>query len=237
MKTLFNLIAACLLLASPGGAASADQVTFVLRFAGLKLGSLVYMGNEGPSTYAASMRFQTGGVAGLISNVTFDASSQGRRLPDGKLSPTRYWEETLRDGDQEVTEIVWRGKTPDITLETPAQPDQLDPRQAIGSVDLMTGMHLLLRSVAPEDACRLDTTTYDGKRLMRLSLDAPDKERTGQVTCSGGFSRLKGVAPQGMIDILFGGFDMTYRSLPDGRLRVDRMVLRTPVGRVSLAVE
>jgi hypothetical protein len=237
MRPLFTRIAALLMFVSLGSATNADQVTFVLRLAGIKLGTLTYADNDGAPSYAAGMKFQTGGLAGLISSVTFDAQSQGRKTAAGDLLPAKYREESLRDGEREVTEIVWRGKTPEITVETPAQPDRLDPRQAVGSVDLMTGMHFLLRAIPPEDACNLDMTTYDGKRLMRLRLGAPTWDRSGQVTCTGGFSRLKGVAPQGMIDTMFGEFDMTYRPLPDGRIRVDRMVLRTPVGRAILAVE
>jgi len=79
--------------------------------------------------------------------------------------------------------------------------------------------------------------TYDGKRLMRLQLSEPGRDRSGQMTCTGGLSRLKGVAPQGMIDTMFEAFDMTYRPLPDHRIRVHRMVLWTPVGPVILAIE
>lgn len=237
MRPLCNRIAALLIVVSLGSAASAEQVTFVLRLAGLKLGTLSYTDAGDAASYSAGMRFQTGGLAGLLSSVTFDAASQGRRTPDGALVPVKYREESLRGDEREVTEIVWQGETPEITVEIPSQPDRLDPRQAVGSIDLMTGMHLILRAIPPEDACKLDVTTYDGKRLMRLRLGSPGRDPEGQVTCTGGFSRLKGVAPQGMIDTMFGGFDMTYGSLPDGRIRVDRMVLHTPVGRAILAVE
>ncbi|MDU8913532.1 hypothetical protein [Aestuariicoccus sp. MJ-SS9] len=129
------------------------------------------------------------------------------------------------------------GKTPDIAVEKPPQPDRLDPRQAVGSVDLMTGMHLLLRAIAPEDACKLDATTYDGKRLMRLTLSDATEDRSGRVSCTGKFSRLKGVAPEGLFDTMFAKFEVTYRTLADGRVRADRMVLKTPLGRAVLASE
>lgn len=237
MTALLSRIAGILLLGALCSPAIAEQTTLVLRLTGLKLGTLAYADDVGPSTYAARMRFTTGGFAGLLSSVSFDAQAQGGRTSDGTLSPTKYSEESLRDGEREVTEIVWRGTSPDITVETPPQPDRLDPRQAVGSVDLMTGMHMLLRAIPPEEACTLDVTTYDGKRLMRLTLVKAAPDRSGQPTCQGTFSRLKGVAPKGMFDTMFAEFDMSYQALPDGRLRVDRMVLRTPVGRAVLAVE
>ncbi|SMX40705.1 DUF3108 domain-containing protein [Maliponia aquimaris] len=237
MKTMLSRIAGILLLGALCSPAVADQTTLVLRLTGLKLGTLAYADDVGPSRYAARMRFTTGGFAGLLSSVSFDARAQGRRTSGGTVSPTKYREESLRDGEREVTEIAWRGKAPDITVETPPQPDRLDPRQAVGSVDLMTGMHMLLRAIPPEQACKLDVTTYDGKRLMRLTLVKAAPDRAGRPTCKGTFNRLKGVAPKGMFDTMFAEFDMTYQALPDGRLRVDRMVLRTPVGRAVLAVE
>lgn len=237
MSMLLNRIAGLFLAGALCTPAVAEQTTLVLRLTGLKLGTLAYASDVGTSAYAARMLFRTGGFAGLVAGVSFDAQSQGRRDAAGNLAPSKYREESVRDGESEVTEIVWQGRTPDITVETPPQPDRLDPRQAAGSVDLMTGMHMLLRTIPPEEACKLDVTTYDGKRLMRLTLARAEPDRSGRPTCQGTFSRLKGVAPKGMFDTMFAGFDMTYAALPDGRLRVDRMVLRTPVGRAVLAVE
>ena len=237
MKTLFSRIAVFLVFVSFCNSASAEQVTFVLRYAGIKLGTLTYVNDVGASSYAAGMRFQTGGLTGLIASVTFDAQSQGRSAAGGDILPVKYREESLRADEREVTEIVWDRRTPVIAVEAPPQPDRLDPRQAVGSVDLMTGMHMLFRVIQSEDACKLDATTYDGKRLTRLLLNDASQNHSGQRACTGAFSRLKGVAPQGMIDSMFSDFDMTYRSLPDGRIRVDRMVLRTPVGQAILAVE
>jgi hypothetical protein len=237
MKRTVRSIAAAAVFLAPCTMAQAEQVTFFLRLAGIKLGTLAYADDVGPTSYAAGMRFQTGGLTGLMTNVTFEARSRGRRTPNGDLSTASYREESLRDGEREVTEIVWEGKTPAITVETPPQPDRLDPQEAVGSVDLMTGLHMLFRAIPAQDACKVETTTYDGKRLMRLLLDDAGQDRSGHRICSGTFRRLKGVAPQGMIDTMFSGFDMTYRSLPDGRIRVARMVLQTPLGRAILAVE
>lgn len=237
MKALFSRIAQVFVFVSLCSAAQADQVTYVLRLAGIKLGTLAYADSVDASAYAARMRFRTGGVAGLLSSVTFDAQTQGRRAADGSLAPLKYREESLRDGERDVTEIVWRGKAPQITVEDPPQPDRLDPRQAVGSVDLMTGMHMLFRAIAPGDACKIDVKTYDGKRLMRLALGPASRGSSGKLACSGTFKRVKGVAPQGMIDTMFAGFDMTYGPLPDGRIRVERMTLRTPVGRAILSAQ
>ena len=237
MKTLFSRIAVFLVFVSFCNSASAEQVTFVLRYAGIKLGTLTYVNDVGASSYAAGMRFQTGGLTGLIASVTFDAQSQGRSAAGGNILPVKYREESLRADEREVTEIVWDRKTPFIAVEAPPQPDRLDPRQAIGSIDLMTGMHMLFRAIPSEDACKLNATTYDGKRLMRLKLSDASQDRSGQLTCVGTFSQLKGVATQGVIGSMFSGFDMTYRSLPNGRVRVDRIVLRTPMGPAVLALE
>lgn len=237
MKALFSRIAVFLVFVSLCNSAKAEEVTFVLRYAGIKLGTLSYTNDVGPSSYAAEMRFQTGGMTGLITSVTFDAQSQGRRVAGGNVLPVKYREESLRSDEREVTEIVWDKRAPVITVEAPPQPDRLDPRQAIGSIDLMTGMHMLFRAIPSEDACKLDATTYDGKRLMRLKLGDAGQDRSGQMTCAGTFSQLKGVATQGVIGSMFAGFDMTYRSLPDNRIRVDRIVLRTPMGPAVLALE
>ncbi len=220
-----------------GTTARAEQTTYALRFIGLELGSLGYVADEERSTYSARMRFQTSGLAGLITNLTFDARSQGGVGSDGGLRPSRYREETVRDNKREVTEIVWDGSRPNIVKEQPPQPDRLDPAKAVGSIDMMTGMHLIFRPVRPEAACNLSAVTYDGKRLMRLSLGARRRNGAGGVTCDGGFARLKGAAPQGMLDMMSGGFEVVLAQMPDGMLRVERMNMQTPLGRVSLVIQ
>ena len=72
---------------------------------------------------------------------------------------------------------------------------------------------------------------------MRLRLGQKSKDRAGRLTCKGTFSRLKGVAPEGLFDTILADFEMIYRTLDDGRVRVDRMGMKTPLGRAILAIE
>jgi hypothetical protein len=227
-------IAACLCLVTLLGAARAEEASYALRFAGMTLGTLSYAATETGGAYAAEMRFGTGGLAGLVARVSFSARVDGRRQGDGTLRPARYREETSRGGSREVTEIVWDGDRPRITVEDPPQPDRLDPGEAAGSVDLLSGLHLIFGRAAPGRVCDRTALTYDGKRLMRLTLGPATRDPTGRIGCEGRFTRLKGAPPTGMVDMMTGGFALTYAPRPGGGLGLERMTLRTPLGRAEL---
>ena len=219
------------------GPAAAEQASYALRLAGFRLATLTYAADGGGSAYGARLRFETSGLAGVIAPVRFEAEAQGRTGSDGGFRPQRYREQTERGGETEVTEIVWNGARPRIVTEDPPQPDRLDPARAEGSVDLMTGMHALFRPVAETAACRLDLTTYDGKRLTRMSLGPPRRDEDGRILCDGRMERLAGVPPEGMMDMMAGGFTVTYGEAGEGRLRVTRLRMRTPAGPASFVLE
>jgi hypothetical protein len=164
LLVLFSLF--CTLLASP---AKAEQQHYDLRLAGLRLGSLIYVADTTSTAYATRILFETAGLAGLLTQVRFEAQASGRG--SGRdLSPQWAQETTRRDGSTALADIRWTGPQPRITREEPPEPDQLDPAEAHHSVDLATGLHAMFRNTDAATACDLKLRTYDGKRLLEIEM-------------------------------------------------------------------
>ena len=229
---IISLLLCFLMIPHP---AHADQIHYDLRLAGLRLGSLVYVADTNSAAYATRIQFQTTGLAGFLAQVRFEMLASGRMGLGNTFGPEMYREETTRGETTEITEIRWRGSQPRISIEDPPQPDQLDPRQAQGSVDLATGFHALFRLVPADAACAFELLTYDGKRLTQISVGAPSPGDQGLI-CEGTVERRAGVAPEGMLDMLSGGFTLRYVETAQNTLQMVEMEMRTPLGRARFTL-
>ncbi|MFN7053698.1 MAG: DUF3108 domain-containing protein, partial [Gemmobacter sp.] len=100
-----------------------------------------------------------------------------------------------------------------------ADAPQVDPALHRGVIDPLTGLYSVLRDTTPAAACRLDLKMFDGHRVNRVTLSAPQADGD-RVTCRGVYRRLDGYPPKELAKRRDSAFTVTYRLLENGVLRV-----------------
>ncbi|MCC7283398.1 MAG: DUF3108 domain-containing protein [Acetobacteraceae bacterium] len=172
---VLSVLAACLaVLATPIAAAAAEgapvrarYVAYVAGIPVLDLEAEVAFGADG--TYRLATALRTRGIASLFVSGEQNSQSEGvlPRRPEERLRPARY----VMDG-------TWNGRVRRIALDYVAgmpvvrtlDPPNAEEREAVppdlqsGTVDALSALAGLMRSVAETGRCEGEAKMFDGRR-------------------------------------------------------------------------
>ncbi|MEL6586468.1 MAG: hypothetical protein AAFY65_10260 [Pseudomonadota bacterium] len=196
-KTLLTLLRSlcCLLLLMPLSL-RAEEMRFDVVIAGVRAAQVGVNARDMGSTYALAARFQATGLVGALTDAAYSAQAEGR-MARGAPRPARAVLED-QSGDVRGRRVVrWSGgvgRLAEATPPVPPEPWSVD-RSPSGAVDPLTAFWSLLRTRPADGLCNAQVTTFDGVRVGRLSLGAPQADGDG-FTCAGQFERLAGYAPE-----------------------------------------
>lgn len=214
-------------------------IRFTARIAGLTAGRMVLTPRVTGADYALSAKTTSAGLAGFFRPFVFANSVTGTEA-GGNFRPRQY--QARSSGGRSARETVLaydrRGVPQVVTLVDDPRPGAppVDPAGQGGSVDPLTLTWALLRDIPADRACQLDLRVFDGQRAARMQ-QRPGAVTEGQVECLGTYSRVAGYPPEDLAKRRDFDFAVTYRPLPDGRLRVVELTLDSLFGPARMRRE
>lgn len=236
ISRLAGLLGLCVTLAAPApaGAQQRDQGTFELAIRGITAGRLSFDGKIDGKSYAVVGKLHSSGILAMLRKIRFDAAASGR-LRSGAWRPLRYEEVADTGRRQSRSRLEYVDGVPREMLKASRAgvPNYVDPATQGGTVDPLTALFAMLRTVKVAEACKLKLVMFDGARRSQISLSAA--EVTGEVmSCSGDYRRLKGFSEAEMAEKRRFAFRVTYEPAGDGMVRISQIALETLYGRALL---
>lgn len=234
MRTLLFTVGLTLGLAvSQATAAEPARETgrFDVYVLGLKAGELTYGMAEEGGQYAATGRVRSSGLIAAFADFRYETSVKGA-VVGGRYQP-RVYNETIRSSKRDDdTEIRYRAGVP-VPQDSDKRKDHwLDPATQKGTLDPMTAFWQLLRDRAGDDLCKLDVTSFDGQRRVRM-VTSGAKRSSDRVTCKGRYIREGGFSDDQLKEGREFSFTLSYA--PGGaRWQVSRIEAQTLRGRALL---
>ena len=185
-------LAALLLAAFPAAAQPSAPVQ--LRFAGYAAGMELFSIQAElaitPESYRVQVSYALTGVVGAL----FHAASSTRvdgRFQDGRPVPRELFSTGHVRGQPRVTQIDWRDGNPLVLQLVPPVEKDRDPVPAAEqahTIDALSAMAALVRTVDATGRCEGRSTTFDGRRLTELTASTAGEEvlpQTGRSSFQG----------------------------------------------------
>ncbi len=221
-----------LLLAAAALPARAEQLEFSISIRGLSAARLSVNGTADGGHYLASGVMKSSGLLGFLKKIRYDASVAGR-LVSGRYTPEKYTE--VADTGKRHSEAVmgYKAGVPQVKTYNPPRPPRpgdIDPATQGGTVDPLTALFAVLRTVPAAEACKLKLTLFDGRRRSQLVLSTPEAADDG-IVCRGEYRRLQGFSAEEMAEKSRFPFTLIYRPAGDGLVRVEEVSMDTLYGK------
>lgn len=226
------LLAATLLAPLP---ARAEQAVYDLSIRGLTAGTLTFSGTAEGGRYSVKGRLESAGLVGMVRKLRYDAEVAGAERGK-RFTPFRYAEVADTGKRQSEAVMEYRRGVPQVKVYSPPRPPGeggIDPATQGGTVDPLTAMFAALRDTAPDAACNLRLTLFDGKRRSQITLAAPDPTSTG-LTCAGEYRRLEGFSAEDMAEKTRFPFTLSLAPTAEGLLRVTEVTMDSLYGKARL---
>lgn len=210
-------------------AVSAQQVSegrFDVSIRGIRAGQLVFRGEEAGGRYAVAGKLQSTGFVGRLVKFSYDAQSRGS-VVGNRYTPTRYTEDADTGKRQSQSVMDYRNGVPQVKKITPPRgsaPYDVAPSTQGGTVDPLTAIHVVLRDIPTDQACKTSVRMFDGRRASQLTLSNPRPSADG-ILCDGEYRRVAGFHPDDMAERTSFPFTLEY-SRQGQALRVEE--IRTP---------
>lgn len=207
-------VALCLSLMSgllPAAAEATEEARFDVLFRGITVARGTIGANTSNTGYALALTARSTGLADLFARVRLDMVTQGA-MTWPRLRPSRHEGDVdtgRRDGSVVLT---WNGLTPTVVTISP-EPDAfaVPATDASGTVDPLSALWRITRSVSEDDLCNAIMQVYDGARRSEFGVGAPRIE--GQTAeCDGFYRRVSGYAPEDMAERSMFPFTAIYRA-------------------------
>lgn len=233
---ILRRLAALALLALAAAPARAETVRFDLIVAGITAGQLALSAEESGGAYAVRGSARATGPARALVRKTYDGTARGA-VAGGTLRPARYDETETERGGTSTAALRFEGGRPvGIELTPPPEPRpwDLDPGAVRGASDPLTVLWAMARPVAAGAACGTRHDIFDGRRLSRLTLSAPEPAGDGALTCAARYERLAGYSPEELAERDGARFALRYAPRADGRVELVEMRAPTPLGDAVL---
>ena len=239
MRRLRHVLLSLTLALLPWHPASAqtrlETMSFTVSVSGITAGTLNLGVTRDGARYALKSRVASTGLAGLLRPFSVVSVARGRLGPEG-YRPESYASKSdgMRAG--RGAEIRYEKGIPTI-VSAAEEPEPgaplVDPATQGGSVDPLTATYAILRTVAPQDLCRLSLRIFDGHRASRVVLSGPEAN-AGLTTCSGIYRRVDGYPERELAQRVEFPFTLTYATLPDGQYRLIELSLDSSYGPARL---
>ena len=114
--------------------------------------------------------------------------------------------------------MAYKAGVPQVKSYNPPRPpraEDISPATQGGTVDPLTALFAVLRTVPEAEACMAKLVMFDGRRRSQVVLTAPQRTDDG-ITCRGEYRRLEGFSPEDMAEKSRFPFTLTYRAAGDG---------------------
>lgn len=233
-RRLVLVLGLALLAARPGLAQEAGgQTSFTISIVGLTAGRLALAADSSDTRYAVRARATSAGLAGLFSSFEVDQKVSGR-VRAGRLQPEAYEARAKGARAGRGAEMRYTDGVPSlVTLSEEPRPGApvIDPATMGGTVDPLTAMYAVLRTVPSAALCQLDLEIYDGHRHSRVTLRPLSDDPLG---CQGNYRRINGYPPEDIAGRRDFPFVMRYASVPEGRFEVREVTLDSSYGKARV---
>ena len=215
-----------------GGPVAAETLEFDISIKGLTAARLLIEGSADGQGYKAGGFLKSAGLLGWVKKIRYDASVAGR-IKAGRYVPQRYSEKADTGKRQSEAVMAYKAGVPQVKSYNPPRPpraEDINPATQGGTVDPLTALFAVLRTVPEAEACTARLVMFDGRRRSQVVLTAP--ERTGDgITCKGEYRRLEGFSPEDMAEKSRFPFTLTYRAAGEGLVRVEEVSMDTLYGK------
>lgn len=212
-----------------------DRGNFAVFLGGVRIGVLGFSGLTDGQSYAAKGILRTTGLAALVRQVGYEATSRGV-VRAGRFVPTSYDESANTGTRVSKSTMEYRGGVPQVKASSPERaprPTDVDPRTQAGTVDPMTAFYLVLRDVPEAELCNLDLKMFDGTRRSQVVISAPVRNGTG-VSCSGEYRRLQGFSAEEMAERTRFPFQIAYVPNGNGGYRLNEITTASTFGNARV---
>ena len=216
-----------------------QELQYVVRGLGLKLGELWIASHSINGRYRTISQFATTGALRTLAKVRFDLQSAGRWRSNGQTAEPRTYTENLDTGRrQSSATLTYVGGIPRVESGTIGQPEEdapapLNPLTQRDTIDPATALWLAAGPLPEARLCDLDLPIFDGARRTRLVLSPPLETEAG-FTCRGAFIREAGYSEKQLRKD--GSFDLSlnYVRRRDGQFVLIGGRVETIYGPVML---
>jgi hypothetical protein len=212
--------------------ARAEEARFDFTIGGIRVGALTLASEEDEGSYSAASRIDTAGIVSIFADFFFDGRSSGVLRDDGRVVPVRYDATSKSPRALRQTRIDWEEGTPVYVSVEPPRSTAPDPAAQTGTLDPVSAGFRLFRPAPVDSICDTVIDVFDGSRLSRLKLAAPEWTTTG-VVCNGAFARIEGEA-HSMAERNEFPFRLVF-SREDGLARLERIEAPTNFGQAVIA--
>lgn len=222
-------------LAPPARADQTDKIIFDVSLQGIPAGRLSIEGKIAGTGYAASGVMETTGLAGALKKIRYAGSVSGA-YAGARFTPQVFQISSRRGDEASSQSIRYKAGTPaSVSREPPRAPraSDVNPAKQGGTIDPLTALYAVLRDVAPEEACTLKVTMYDGSKRSQVALSTP-QAKGEKIICTGEYRRLAGFTEKEMAHKSRFPFTLTYAPTEAGRLRVVEISTDTILGKGRL---
>lgn len=131
-----------------------------------------------PAAYRMRLSYHTTGLLGALAPGRQDGGVDGLWERD-RASPQRFWGNGVWRGADRRTEMVFHGGQPEVVELVPPNDADLEPVPAemqAGTIDSLTAMAQVLRQVAATGRCEGTARTFDGRRVVALTVRTVGQE-------------------------------------------------------------
>jgi hypothetical protein len=212
--------------------AAAEQASFAFSVAGIKVGSMTMASEQSGSSYTASSRIDTAGLAGMF-DLFFDGRASGRVAGDGTVVPASYVATSQSPRALRHTKIGWKGGVPVSVSVEPPRESAPEPSEQGGTLDPVSAGFRLFRDSPADEVCATTIDVFDGSRRSRLALAKPARSGDALV-CDGTFARIEGEA-HSMADLRQFPFKLVFVPNGGGLYRLERIEAPTNFGQAVLS--
>jgi hypothetical protein len=226
------LLTPLLAVALAAGPAAAERAQFDFSIAGIRVGKMTFQSERSGANYAAASRIDAAGVLGALVTFFFDGRSTGSVSGNGTVVPATYRADSKSPRGPKRTEIDWKGGVPVKVSVEPPRDSPPDPANQGGTLDPISAGLALLFDRTASDVCNATVDVFDGSRLSRLALGAPETT-AGEIACGGTYARLEGEASS-MSSAREFPFRLVFHANGDGSAALMRIETSTDFGKAVL---
>lgn len=234
---LRRIVCAALLAASPGLATAnqTDEIVFDLTLKGIRAGKLAINGKIEGNGYGVSGILQSSGILAALRKVRYDATAAGT-VTGTVFRPARYRAVSDTGKRHSEVELAYEGGVPAVLTYLPERKPRagdISAADQAGTIDTLTALYAVTRTIPAAEACTFSATMFDGRRRSQVTLSAPEKTDSG-VTCAGEYRRIAGFSASDMAEKVRFPFRLTYAPAGDDMLRVVEISMDTLYGKGAL---